>query len=66
MRWWPAFTKTPKGKASMVLLLGTYIFVAECRDWTPKEDQQAAVSVDEPWEGYILLTGACCPPVAVS
>jgi len=50
----------------MVLLLGTYIFVAECRDWTPKEDQQAAVSVDEPWEGYILLTGACCPPVAVS
>lgn len=28
MRWWLAFTKTPKGKASVFLLLGTYIFVA--------------------------------------
>lgn len=60
MRWWLAFTKTPKGKASVFLLLGTYIFVAECRDWAPKEDQKAAICEDEPWEGFILLTGACC------
>lgn len=38
----------------MLSLLGTYIFIAECQDWVPKEDQQAMFSADEPWEGLIL------------